>query len=205
MNCDINDIRQRYDEQAETYDKTIGIVDRLGGIGKLRREFLQRSKGNVLAVAIGTGIDLPFYPKSCNMTGIDVSEEMLAIARKRADRLHTGIDLQSMDAENLSFPDESFDTVTSTLALCTYPRPIETLREMARVCKPDGRLLFIEHGRSSSAVVRSLRWLFAARNLRKHGCHLLRDIVRLVSDAELQVIDHRRALFGIFHGMEARK
>ncbi len=173
------------------------------GISKARRQFLKRARGSVLEVAIGTGASLGDYGKDTKITGIDFSEKMLKRARKRAERLGREIDLLEMDAESLQFPDNSFDTVVSSLSLCTIPKPIIALQEMARVCRDDGRILLFEHGISNRGWL--ARWL--DRNAESHaqgfGCHWNRDHLSQVREAGLTIHSIERRLLGVIYAIEA--
>ncbi len=131
-------IRQEYDEAAPWYDVKISIVEGLTGIATMRRELLRKATGKVLEIAVGTGRNFPYYQKDCAITAIDPSPQMLERARRRAEKLHMHVHLQTMDAQDLVFSDHSFDTVVSSLSLCTIPDPVRALREVARVCRCDG-------------------------------------------------------------------
>jgi ubiquinone/menaquinone biosynthesis C-methylase UbiE len=163
---------------------------------------LQQAVGNVLEVAVGTGKTLPYYSPSCQLTAVDVSPAMLALARKRATRLGRHVTFQVMDVEHLAFPDHHFNTVVDTLAVCTFPQSVAALREMDRVCKPDGRLLLLEHGRSNWSWLGQWQDRRAARHATKLGCWWNREPLALVRQAVLQPLMTRQAFFGIFHVME---
>ncbi len=207
-NCNNNnknikeEIRQKYDKFALWYDLVEGIPEFLG-IGKLRRELLQRASGNVLEIAVGTGKNLRYYSKTCQITAIDLSPAMLEIARKRANHLGLNITFMIMDAEALAFPDQSFDTVVSSLTLCTFPDPVAALREMARVCRVDGRILLIEHGRSDHEWLGRWQDRRADRHAEKLGCCWNREPLDFVHHAGLKPVSTRRCFFGIFHVLEA--
>ncbi|HHT9125930.1 MAG TPA: class I SAM-dependent methyltransferase [Candidatus Brocadiia bacterium] len=207
-NCDESiqavkeDIRQKYDKFAPWYDLVEGIPDFLG-IRKLRRNLLQRASGNVLEIAVGTGKNLRHYPGNCHITAIDLSPAMLEIARKRASHLGLNITFMIMDAEALDIPDQSFDTVVSSLTLCTFPDPVAALREMARVCRVDGRILLLEHGRSDREWLGRWQDRKADRHAEKLGCCWNREPLDFVHHAGLKPVSTRRCFFGIFHVLEA--
>ncbi|HVI86285.1 MAG TPA: methyltransferase domain-containing protein, partial [bacterium] len=103
----------------------------------------------------------------------------------------------------LRFPDQSFDTVVSTLTLCTTPDPLRLLREMARVCRPDGRVLLLEHGASTAPMINRILHRLAPGHLRRYACHLSRDVATLPGLVGLRVIDSRRYVFGVLALIEA--
>lgn len=196
------EIRQKYDKVAPWYDLMEGVPELLG-LRKLRCRLLQRASGKVLEIAVGTGKNLRCYPKTCQIIGVDFSPAMLQIARKRADRLGLNIPFLVMDAESLAFPDQSFDTVVSSLTLCTFPDPVAALREMARVCRADGRILLLEHGRSDREWLGRWQDRRADRHAKKLGCRWNRKPLDLVHQAGLMLIAAQRTFFGIFHVLEA--
>ena len=115
-------------EIARWYDWVEFVPDLLG-VGRLRRSLLSRASGRVLEVAVGTGKNLPCY-HDCRITAIDLSSEMLNVARERAAKLSMHASLSLADAEVLPFADHSFDTVVSSLSTCTFPNPARVVREM---------------------------------------------------------------------------
>lgn len=195
------ELRSTYDRLAPWYDALERIPEILLGTGRLRDLLAEPAEGRVLEVAVGTGRNLSRYPRECRIVGVDLSTGMLRRARdKPASGRRLG--LLAMDAQALAFPDDSFDTVVDSLALCTYPDPVKALREMARVCRPDGRMLLLEHGRSDRGWLG--RWQdrhegFLAERV---GCHWNRRPGRLVEAAGLDVVDDRRTLLGVFRVME---
>lgn len=94
---------------------------------------------------MGTGRNVPLYGEDVELVGIDLSPKMLAVARRRAAELGREVDLREGDAEQLPFPDTSFDTVVCTLAVCAVPDRDRALAEMHRVLRPGGRLLLLDH------------------------------------------------------------
>src|SRR5215472_431701 len=162
-----------WDKSAPSYDKQIAFFEKIQFGGG--REWLgKRAHGRVLEVAIGTGLDLPYYPADATITGIELSPAMLAIARRRAASLGRDVDLREGDAEHLPFADASFDTVVCALSLCTIPGPAPAIGEMKRVLAPGGRLLLLDHIGSTWPPVYAAQWLLEQITIRAAGEHLTR-------------------------------
>ena len=196
------EIRRKYNDFARWYDLVEGVPE-VCGVSRLRRELLRRASGRVLEVAVGTGKNLRYYPRGGQITAVDLSPSMLAIARKRARRLGMSTTLIEMNAEALDFPDQSFDTVVDTLALCTFPNPVTVLREMARVCRGDGRILLLEHGRSDRDWLGRWQDRQADRHAKHLCCRWNRQPLELVRQAGLGLGAVRGTFFGIFQLIEA--
>ena len=159
----LSQIRTTYDRRAPSYDKTVGFTERLF-LGDLRRAFGSALRGETLEVAVGSGLNLPSYtPAVTRAVGTDLSGGMLAEARKRARELDLPMRFVQMDAQRLAFPDASFDCVAISLALCTIPDPVAALRELARVCRPGGRVVLLEHVLSPSRPVALLERIWSPR------------------------------------------
>jgi ubiquinone/menaquinone biosynthesis C-methylase UbiE len=196
------EISEKYNRFARWYDWVEGVPDLLG-VSKLRRQLLQRASGRVLEIAVGTGKNLPYYPQGCQIIAVDISGEMLNVARKRAAKLSINVSFLLADAESLPFSDKSFDTIVSSLTTCTFPNPVAALREMGRVCRTGGKILLLEHGRSDREWLRRFQDRTADRHARQLSCHWNREPLELMFEAGLNVISARRAFFGIFHEIEA--
>jgi ubiquinone/menaquinone biosynthesis C-methylase UbiE len=188
-------IRHIYDERAATYDQSLGIVERFV-TGPFRREFGALLRGETLEVAIGSGLNLPYYTAAVmRATGVDLSPKMLSVARGRANELGLPITLLEADAADLPFPDASFDTAAISLALCTIPDPAAALRELARVCRPDGRVVLLEHVRSTALPVATLQRILSPLNERAIGCHLDRQTFELAQSLGFTIDTTRTRLF----------
>ena len=189
-------IRRLYDERADSYDRSLGVVERLV-LGPFRRAYGSLLRGETLDVAIGSGLNLPFYaPEVTWAVGVDLSLEMLRQAREKASDLGLPVTFVQADAETLPFPAESFDTVAVSLALCTIPNPEAALREMARVCRPRGRVVLLEHVRSTSRPVAAVQRLLSPCNERAVGCHLDRDTFGLASALGFSFLENDSRLWG---------
>jgi ubiquinone/menaquinone biosynthesis C-methylase UbiE len=155
-------------------------------------------------VACGSGANFSALRTADHITAVDLSPGMLDIARRKAENLGLPLDLQVMDAQELDFADGSFDVVVSALSTCTFPDPVAALREMGRVVRPDGRILLLEHGRSSLGPLGRLQDRGAHRHFETAGCRWNQEPLDLVRAAGLVVTDHRRSFFGVFHTIEAQ-
>jgi len=149
-------VRKNQDRNAPRYDRQIAFFERVL-FADGRRWVCQQARGQVLAA--GTARNLPFYPADVTVTGIELSAEMLAIGRRRAQELGRPAGLQLGDVQALDFADESFDTVVCTLGLCTIPDARTAVTEAGRVLRPGGRMLLLEHVRSPSTPIRLIQRL----------------------------------------------
>ncbi|MBI4249074.1 MAG: methyltransferase domain-containing protein [Elusimicrobia bacterium] len=197
------EIRRKYDALASWYDLLVSVPENMAGAGRLRRKLAARARGDVLEIAAGTGRSLSGFPPGCRLTAVDLSPKMLAVARRRAGRLGLEVRFREMDAEALDFPDASFDTVVSCLGLCTYLDPLAALRQMARVCRPTGRLLLLEHGVSDRPWLGRLQNQWADRHAKALGCRWNREPLDLFKRAGLRLLAAERSFLGVFYLIEA--
>ncbi|HEX6536709.1 MAG TPA: class I SAM-dependent methyltransferase [Gemmatimonadaceae bacterium] len=199
---DTTDVRRIYDRIAPRYDLLVALSEWLV-LRRLRRPHVRRARGRVLEVAIGTGANLPHYDRGVRLTAVDASPAMLGRARRRSVALATAADLVAADAQLLPFPAQTFDAVVSTLSVCTFPDPVAALREISRVCRPDGRIFLLEHGRSDRRWVGRWQDRGEARSVAMMGCHPNREPLELARAAGLGIVAARRHLLGIVHVIEA--
>ena len=194
-------------ELQEIYREMAGWMDRMSWmdrllLGRYRRRLLTRASGRTLDVACGVGTNLPYLPDGTEYVGADLSPHMLRRAlRRHGHGVRSGA-FQAMDAERLAYPDASFDTVISSLSTCTFPDPGAALREMARVLRPQGRILLLEHGRSRVEPLARIQDRLAPRHFRKHGCRWNQEPVQVVEEAGLRIVRHQRGFLGVFTLLE---
>jgi ubiquinone/menaquinone biosynthesis C-methylase UbiE len=155
----------------------------------LRRKVLALARGKVLEVGVGTGKNLPYYPPGCEVTGIDFSPRMLARARMKAPSAPVPVNLIEMDVQKLEFADDTFDTVVATFVFCSVPDPVKGLREIRRVCKPEGRIILLEHVRSENPLLGALMDLLNPIPLYLIGSNINRRTVENVKAAGLKIRD----------------
>jgi ubiquinone/menaquinone biosynthesis C-methylase UbiE len=200
----LRQIRTTYDQRAPTYDRTVGFGERIL-LGDLRRAFGAELRGKTLEVAVGSGLNLPYYGDAVTeAVGVDLSLGMLAQAETKARELGLPIRFAQMDAQRLAFRDASFDTVGISLALCTIPDPEAALREAARVCRPGGRVVLLEHVLSPVWPVAVLERLWSPHQERSLGCHLTRETVETARRLGFAVESERSRFFGVFRLVVAR-
>jgi ubiquinone/menaquinone biosynthesis C-methylase UbiE len=145
-------IQKRYNRIADFYDVLEAPMEHM--FSKWRRKLLAEASGKTLEVGIGTGKNIPFYPENIELTGIDFSPKMVEITTgKLRKHPRPNTEIIQMDAENMSFPDNSFDTVVTSCVFCSVPHAIEGLKEIKRVCKIGGKVLMLEHVRSQKKAV----------------------------------------------------
>lgn len=152
-----NDFVERvYEKLASSYDFTFGPTLHPGRVQAIQRMGI-KSGDRVLEVGVGTGINATLYPRDCTVTGIDLSTSMLEKARTRVARKgFTNVRLLEMDAADLKFANGSFDIVYAPYLISVVPDPVAVAREMSRVCRPGGKIIFLNHFRSPN---RALAWI----------------------------------------------
>ncbi len=121
--------------------------------GSSKKALFRDMRGRILFVGVGTGMDIPHFPAGRTIVGIDISEKMLRKARPRARAYSGRMVLLRADAQNLKFPDNSFDTLVTSCTMCSVPDPVRAFREYHRVLRPGGRLLMFEHVRSRNCLL----------------------------------------------------
>ena len=157
----------------------------------LRAAVIPDARGVVLEVGIGSGLNLPLYSTTAvtQVYGIDPSADLLAMAQKKIASLPFPVTLMNQSADRIPLGDVSIDTVVVTWSLCSIPTPMTALHEMRRVLKPEGRLIFVEHGLSPDARVQS--WQNRLTPIWRRlagGCHLNRKMDELIRSAGFSIL-----------------
>lgn len=174
-------IKKRYNRTALFYD----CMDKMIG-PELRKKVICHARGKVLEVGVGTGQNLQFYPPECEVTGIDFSPGMLKKAKMRAEGL-PNVTLYEMDVQDLSFPDNTFDTVIATCVFCSVPDPVKGFLELQRVCKAEGHLILLEHIRSEKRFAGKLMDLFNPLVVKLIGANINRRTLENIEAAGLEL------------------
>ena len=185
---DLKSVQTSYARWAPVYDKVFGPITNAGRQRAV--DYINTRTGRVLEVGIGTGLSLPQYNPAIKITGIDFSQEMLAKAhdRVRDHNLHHVESLRQMDARSLDFPDNYFDTIAAMHIMSVVPEPERVMAEIARVCKPGGRVVITNHFSRDKGVLGFMEKLSApfASTL---GWHADFGINRVLGEKNLSIED----------------
>lgn len=168
----------------------LDLVMRQRPLQKYRREVVAAANGRVLEVGVGSGLNFPLYDKRVEIVfGIDPSPRLLAIARRRAAGAGVRAEFLQGSASAIPLADKTIDTVVMTWTLCSIPDPLAALREMRRVLKPHGKLVFVEHGLSPESGIE--RWQHRLTPIWCRiagGCHLDRKMDDLIRAAGFDIM-----------------
>jgi phosphatidylethanolamine/phosphatidyl-N-methylethanolamine N-methyltransferase len=158
---DLFDVKRAYKRWAPVYDLTFGKLVEAGRRHAV--EIINRRKGSVLEVGVGTGLTLPCYGNHLEVTGIALSTDMLDKAHERISKhgLDNVTGLHEMDASKLEFPNEEFDTVVAMYVMTVVPDPEQVMRELERVCAPGGEVILVNHFSQEEGVRGFIERLFA--------------------------------------------
>jgi ubiquinone/menaquinone biosynthesis C-methylase UbiE len=182
-------VKRKYDKASYTYDIMELPLEKLF-FGSWRARASRYLHGKTLEVGTGTGKNVKYYPENTSVVAIDISEKMLRKAARRARKLGLDVKFAVMDAQNLAFREGVFSSTLSTFVFCSVPDPVQGISELARVSRPDGTMVFLEHVRSSNRLLATMmdlinpfiRWLTGVninrdtnRNIQKGGATLVRE------------------------------
>jgi ubiquinone/menaquinone biosynthesis C-methylase UbiE len=196
--------RGYWDKHSASYDAQMRFWDRV--LFKDSRAWAcSQAVGDTLEVAVGTGLNLPNYPAKARITGIDFSPAMLEVARKRARELGRAVELREADAQELPFPDGSFDSVVCTFSLCAITDDRRAISEMKRVLRPGGRLMLADHIAGKLWPIRAAQRLLELVTVPLQGEHFLRRPLETVQAEGFEVQRRERFGAGIVERIVARK
>lgn len=201
-------IRDVYDQLAPDWDRREGRGERLLMGDRMRQTLASYLRGDVLELGTGTGATFAHISWGddgvTSFTATDLSAGMLDEARRHDAIDGKPVTFRQVEASDLPFPDARFDTVTTSLTLCTVPDPEQTLREMSRVARPDGRIVMLEHVRAPNRILAGAQRLLTPMQERRMGCHLDRPTDRLVQDIGFTIEHRETRLFSIIQMLVLR-
>ena len=177
--------RDKWDRAAKSYDLMNGAGPERRW-GDRKRATFARMEGRVLFVAVGTGLDIPYFPPDRSIVGIDISAKMLEKANSRAAAYEGDLDLRQMDVHELDFEDGAFDQVFTSCTFCSVPDPVKGLQSLRRVLKPRGELHMFEHT-GSRVFPFNLMLNLMTPLARRAGPELNRDTVANVRAAGFEI------------------
>lgn len=191
---------QKFDKKAKKYNKR----RKNNHAYKFRRRIFQEAEGKVLEASIGSGLNFPYYNRNIELVGIDFSHEMLKTARLAAKKYPYKTRFIQEDVETVELSPNSFDTIISSASLCAYQDPIHVLNNFQKWCKPEGKILLLEHGICTNKTVGWLQKLSNPLALRLAGCHQDRNITEIVKKSNLKLIREERYYGGYLYLIWAR-
>lgn len=176
---------KKYDNHAKMYEKNQNNPT----LAKWRKQLLKHAYGEVLEVGIGTGANFSFYNKNTvsSVTGVDFSFEMIKRAKNAAKHLQINTQFIQADIDELDLEHNSYDCIVSTLTLCSYPNPIETLNKFNNWCRKDGVILLLEHSISTNPFLSFGQNMINPLFKKVAGCHCNRDIHAIIEQSNLQL------------------
>jgi len=192
------------------WDKLAPRFDTMASAGAEKRWAPDKSalfagmEGKVLFLALGTGLDIPFFPKGLSIAALDISPKMIELAADRIAAYEGTIETYVMDVHDMQFEADSFDMVVTSCTFCSVPRPIEGLKALHRVLKPGGRLLMFEHTGSRWYPFRYMMNLMTLIT-RKIGPDMNRPTVSNVRAAGFKVTEVRNVFLDVVKTIKAVK
>lgn len=176
MNEKTDKIRRKYNRIAGIYDLFESPME-IMALRKWRITLMEQLRGKVLEVGVGTGKNIEYYPEGLNITAIDFSPKMLEKAKHKAEALNKKVNLLNMDIQKMDFHDSTFDIVYATCVFCSVTDPIAGLKEIRRVCKPNGKIIMIEHVKSEKKVLGAIMDLLNPAVVGMYGANINRRTV----------------------------
>ena len=192
------------------WDKAAPNFDIMAGKGAEERwapfktELFSHMDGNILFLALGTGLDIATFPTGKNITAIDISPKMLEVAQPRIDNYEGTITAHAMDVHDLDFENDSFDQVFTSCTFCSVPRPVEGLKSLRRVLKPGGELFMFEHTGSRYYPFKVMMTLMTQIS-RKLGPDMNRTTVANVMAADFEVLEVNNLFLDVVKTIKAKK
>lgn len=183
---------RKFDKQAKKYDAR----REKDNTWRFRKRIFPEAEGRVLEVAVGSGYNFAFYSEVSELTGVDFSGEMLKAAASASKDYPFTTTLIQADVESVDFDADRFDTIVSSLSFCAYREPAKVLEKFRKWCRPEGKILLMEHGISSNKFFSGIQRLADPAAVMIVGCHQNRDISGIVNSSRLNILREERYLAG---------
>jgi len=194
--------KDKYDKVAKIYDR----MEKMLFFNKYRKDLISLAQGEVLEVGVGTGANLPYYSEKTSVTGIDFSKNMLEKSKKVIKKNNiTNIKLKEMDVQTMAFEDNSFDCAVSTCVFCTVPDPVAGLKEIYRVIKPGGKVLFLEHMRSKNPLINIFLFMMNIMSKFFLGTSMIRKTQKNIEKAGFKITERKDLFFDVVRIIIAEK
>lgn len=197
-------VRDKYDKKAKSYDKMMGLMDRMM-MRKWRKMLCKNAKGLVLEAGVGTGANFPYYPEGIKVIGVDFSQRMLEVAEKKVSQAKVPVELMTADIQELPFADNTFDTIITACVFCSVPFPIKGFQELGRVLKPEGEMFLLEHVRSERIIAGAVMDFLNPLTVKFHGVNINRRTEDNMVKAGLSLVEVKNLLSDIVKLIMAKK
>lgn len=195
--------QNKWDRAAATFDVMAGYGPEKRWEPFKRRFFSRMGEGRILFLAVGTGLDIPFFPEGRDILGLDISPRMLEVAKPRIDAYSGTLETQVMDVHDMPFEDASFDQVFTSCTFCSVPEPIAGLAALRRVLKPEGTLHMFEHTGSRYYPFRLMMNLMTQLS-RRFGPDMNRKTVENVEAAGYRITEVEHVFLDVVKMIHAR-
>ncbi|UCG91268.1 MAG: class I SAM-dependent methyltransferase [candidate division WOR-3 bacterium] len=189
------DVKTKYDHLAQWYDVFEFFIEVLAFTFWRKKIFKLVKEKTFLEVGVGTGKNLRYYPAHAKATAIDFSEGMLKYAKQRAAKMGLDANLKAMDVQALRFEPDSFPNIIGSFVFCSVPDPLKGLRELKKVCTPDGRIVLLEHVRPKNFFLGKLFDCINPVVVKRTGVNINRDTAQNIREAGFD-IEMEKNLFG---------
>lgn len=183
----MDDLSKKFNKTSKIYDLIDYPFERFR-YRKIRKKIWSRLTGKILDAGVGTGCNIPYYPKEAEVIGIDVSRGMLEKAKKKAKKLSRPVELREASVHHLPFSDSSFDYVVATFLCCVVQKPLQAALELKRVCKKGGQVIFLEYVLSKKLTRRTIQRLITPWTRFMFGVDFTQNTLLTLKKAGYEVV-----------------